>query len=425
MRLKKFDKRYLLMLVIGLVVWLGSYALMFLLDTDHTVDGMTAMVEMGKPLFVKNPLLVLFLVCVLQPVVDEIGYRLWGLNKEITTIICLVFMAALSVNEILMGLLGPVFIMGFFVIWFFVKDPIKRNYYNAILTSACFSLSRVTMFGSFSLGMVLGMTFLFGLGMTLSWIVLNINFVFAVVVHVLTNCFVIIMPLLARNPAVAFTETDFSMRVAPVEAFDDSSQYLPNCDTVDWDRLDSTTTEVCFYGEPAQIYSMLLSKTNTEKDIYYDWQSVNYRFEERIACKVTYSSPRKPNWDMLCEECSQKLPVYMRCPFACDTTKVSLMNIIVVFSDGRRVNINDMDPGDEDLTKICERVENTSRGVNRNRIIEEYDSTNTRRLYCLTKESRLDKRLSSAQMFVDKRNGFTIKFEPVRSVRVVTVRVDY
>lgn len=424
MRLKKFDKRYLLMLVVGLIVWLGSYALMFLLDSDHTVDGITAMVELGKPLFLKHPVLVLIGMCVLLPLINEVGFRLWALGKEVTTIICLIFMAALSVNEVFMGLLGPIFILGFFLIWFFEKDTVRRNYLNAILTSACFALSNVPMFGDFSLGMVLGLSFLFGLGMTLSWIVLNISFWLAVVVHVLSNCLVILLPLVSRYPAIEFVGDDFTSQVSPVEAFEESSRYVVDCDVVDWDEVDSTA-EVCFYGEPAQIYSLLLSKTNKEEDLYYDWQSVNYKFEERIAYKVTYPTPRKLDWEMLCKDGSEKLPIYMRCPIVCDTTKVSLMDIIVVYEDGRRVNINDMDSLDEDLPVVRSRVENTSKSFRSNRIIEEYDSTNTRRMYCLTKESRLDKRLTSAQMLVDKRNGFTIQYEPVRLVRLVTVRVDY
>lgn len=426
MHLKKFNKKYLLMLAIGLVVWLGSYVLMFLLEaSDHTVDGVTAMVELGKPLFLKCPVLVLLLVCLVQPAVDEIGFRLWGLGREFTTIICMVFMAALSVNEIFMGLLGPICIVGFFAIWFFVKEPVKRNYCNAILTSACFSLGHVTMFGGFSLGMVLGMTFLFGLGMTLSWVVLNINFVAAVIVHVLSNCIVLLLPLMLRNPAVSFSEADYTAQVTPVEAFSENSRHVPNCDTVDWDKLDSTTTEVTIYGEPAQIYAMLLSKTNKEDDLYYDWKSVNYKFEERIEYKVTYPTPRRLDWDMLREDCFRSLPAYVKCPIVCDTTKIALMRIIVVYEDGHRVDFNDMDPQDEDRPLVLARVENKRRAMQSNRIVEALDSTNTPKTYCLLRESSLEKHLTSAQMLVDKRNGFSVEYEPVRRVRLVTVRLDY
>lgn len=425
MRLKKFDKRYLLMLVIGLIVWLGSYALMFLLDENLTVDGITAMVRLGKPLFLKRPVLVLIGVCVLLPLIDEVGFRLWALGKDVTTTVGLIFMAALSVNEIFMGLMGPIFILGFFIIWFFEKDTVKRNYLNALLTSACFALSDVPMFGSFSLGMVLGMTFLFGLGMVLSWIVLNIGFWLAVVVHVLSNCLVILLPLISRNPAVEFVGDDFTTRVSPVEAFEESSRHVVDCETFDWDGLDAVSSEVSLYGEPAQIYSFLLSKTSVEKDLYYAWHSVNYRFEERIAYQLTYTTPRKLDWNELCKDCSQRLPVYMRCPLVCDTTKASLMDIIVVYADGRRVSINDLDSLDEELPAIRARVEDAQDRAKGCRIVEEYDSTNTRKMYFLTQEKRPDKRLSSAQLLVDKRNGFSIQYEPVRRVRLVTVRVDY
>ena len=153
---KRYDKRFLPMLWIGLILWIGSMAVMYFLEsTGKSPSGQENLMQMSKGMFHTIPVFTLLLLCFFQPILEELSFRLWGVGKKWSTIVCLVLMSVFVMSEL--KLFGLIFIVAFILVWVFVRNRVAQVWINTIITSLAFSLSHISGFGDFSLGMVLGL----------------------------------------------------------------------------------------------------------------------------------------------------------------------------------------------------------------------------------------------------------------------------
>lgn len=373
MKLKRYDKRFLPMLWIGLALWLGSMAVSYILEmTGNTPEGQETLMGLGKQLFQTVPVFTLLLLCVFQPIFEEFAFRLWTVGKKWTTIVCLVLMAFFVLSEL--KWVGLVFLAAFIVVWLCVKNRVTQVWINSIVSSLAFSLSHISGFGDFSIGMVMGLTDIFGMALVLCWLAININFWFAPLLHVLNNSLAIMLPLVilpdpvnseVKSVVDGEVKESFKTEITPFHALRDNRSLLVGSD--DLSALPTFATEFYLVGEPAQIAMKLAQKADTEAMYYYDWVPRNESFEERVVYRV--SDRVGPEFDFSCLRDSYLSDIsrYLKDTIVADTFEVMLREVWIVYDDGREERLTDSTEnrldvmsGVENLISILEEVNDST-----------------------------------------------------------------
>ena len=350
MRLKRFDKRFLPMLWIGLGLWLGSMAALYILEkAGVNLDQQDNLMQMGKMMFQRMPVFTLLLLCLLQPVFEEVSFRLWGVGKKWATIVCVIFMAVFTVSEC--GLWGIVLIAAFIAVWVGVKDKFVQTWVLAVISSLAFMLCHISGFGSFSLGTVLGLTDILGMALVCCWLTINISFWLSCLLHVLNNSLAIILPMIllsdpvegklsvsmGNNPA----ELAYKTVIEPLNPLADNTELLNGAAKL-W-QLDSSCTEFYLVGEPVEIACQLARQAKeTCADVLFDWVSRNESLEERVILRVTDINPSLfHNKVDLYEHCLYEIDSYLDGTLVLDTSEVMLKEIWLVYNDGREELLTD------------------------------------------------------------------------------------
>ncbi|MBO7577101.1 MAG: hypothetical protein J6T03_06515 [Bacteroidales bacterium] len=351
---KRYDKRLLPMLWIGLILWIGSMAIMYFLEsTGETPSGQERLMQMSKEMFRTIPVFTLLLLCFFQPILEELSFRLWGVGKKWTTIVCLVLMAVFVTSEL--KLVGLIFIVAFILVWVFVRNRVAQVWINTIITSLAFSLSHISGFGDFSLGMVLGLVDIFGLALVLCWLTININFWLAPLLHVLNNSVSILVPMLFVSDPITSSHSitvgpqevcSYQTTVEPFRYFADNKELMSQDGPLGIFPAD--TTGFVIVGEPAQIACRLAARAdssmlnNIEWKYNYDWQSKNAGLEERVVFRVSdYSNP-DGNYDFnnifyngLLNDYIRDVSRLIGDTIVADTTEIMVQEVWVVYDDGR------------------------------------------------------------------------------------------
>lgn len=354
MKLKKFDKRYLPMLWIGLGIWLTAMLVSLIMEwMGCAPDGQESLMEMGKDGFARNPISMVMLLCVLQPIMEEIGFRLWGVGKKKLTILCLIVMALFSISEI--GVLGVIFVAAIVVVMRVVKDPFARNWANTLLSSTAFALCHISGFGGFSLGMVLGLLDIFGMAMVMCWLVLNIGFWASALLHVLNNSLALLLPLIfLPDPVYSEWVVDMpdgqpvtiSTSLTPVHAFADNR----DLDAVSHHTpvYDSSTTEYVLAGEPAQIAMRMLMADHSSYDYHIDWRGKGYSMEERIRYVIRTDRPCELDPGQMLDFFLSDVHAYyeLEDSLTFDTTEVTEKQLWLKYPDGSEVEFSQADVND-------------------------------------------------------------------------------
>ena len=430
MKNKRYDKRFLPMLWIGLVIWLGSMLISLVMEwTGHTPNGQETVFAVGKMFFQRLPVLTLLLFCVFQPILEEFSFRLWGEGKKWTTIVCLVLMACFTVGEI--GLWGLLFVAAMAVAWFGVRDRFIQMWACALISALAFTLCHISGFGGFSVGMVLGLTDIFGFALVLAWLAINFSIWLAALLHVLNNSLALMIPLLFLNDPLTLPcytmqggvkAQDYTLTIEPLKPFADNSSLIANADRL-YD-LDSTTTSFYIVGEPAQIASHLASHVpGAEKYVYTDWLPKDEVLEERVVFRVDNLVPGKLRYDLLLKDYLRLVEEYAGEPLVFDTTEVMLKEAWLVYPDGHEVLF---EQGCEDFAKAEGRIMSGGFGVRGNMLITEYeevdDSTMVPHEYCLERPNPLTDMLGSMDEMMDKVSGFRIEYRDARPATLIVIK---
>lgn len=352
---KHFDKRFLPMLWIGLVLWLGSMAVTYIMEmTGNAPTGQTTLISMGKTIFQQAPIFILLLLCVVQPVFEEFAFRLWTVGKKWTTIVCLVLMAFFVLSE--MKVWGLLFIVAFIVVWLCVKERYMQLWLNAFVTSLAFSLSHISGFGEFGWGLVFGLTDIFGMALVLCWLAININFWLAPLLHVLNNSLAIILPLvLLPDPVTSEVKSTvgdevtkgFKTIIEPVHALRNNGPLIEGSAMLT--GLPDSATDFYMVGEPAQIAMHLAIKADSIGAYYYDWVSRNESLEERVIYRVSDCVGPGFDYAQLRNCYLTDIALYLDDTIVADTVEVMFKEVWLVYDDGREEQLTDMTDDFEDI----------------------------------------------------------------------------
>ncbi len=429
---KLFDKRFLPMLWIGLAFWVGSIAIMYILEwAGVEMAGQDNLFDLGKTMFQRLPVFTLLLFCLLQPILEEMSFRLWGVGKKWTLVLCLVLMAMFGVSSI--GLLGLLFVVGIILVTVLVKDRFVQVWLNAILSSLLFSLCHISGFGNDVLGMTLGLSDIFGMALVCCWLTVNISFWLSCLLHVLNNSLSIILPLLflpdvqTGRIIVSYEDSpnmqELATVIEPVRPFADNSALLAGAATQS--ELAAGAKDFYLVGEPAEIARMIASqRMGIPADVLFDWKAKEESLEERIVLRVNDIKKEVYSCDDLYDHYMSQIACYLDEPLRMDTTEVMLKEIWLVYDDGHEELLTDTCAHFND---VYSRLMSNPYGIRGNEIVmlseEVNDSTVAFHYYCRLNENALQKEVDKMNAAMDKlrHTDYHLDYRDGRKVTYITI----
>lgn len=429
---KLFDKRFLPMLWIGLAFWVGSIAIMYILEwAGVEMAGQDNLFDLGKTMFQRLPVFTLLLFCLLQPILEEMSFRLWGVGKKWTLVLCLVLMAMFGVSSI--GLLGLLFVVGIILVTVLVKDRFVQVWLNAILSSLLFSLCHISGFGNDVLGMTLGLSDIFGMALVCCWLTVNISFWLSCLLHVLNNSLSIILPLLflpdvqTGRIIVSYEDSpnmqELATVIEPLRPFADNSALIAGAAT--WSELAAGAKDFYLVGEPAEIAKMIASqRMGIPADVLFDWKAKDESLEERIVLRVNDIKKEVYSCDDLYDHYMSQIACYLDEPLRMDTTEVMLKEIWLVYDDGHEELLTDTCAHFND---VYSRLMSNPYGIRGNAIVmlseEVNDSTVAFHYYCRLNENALQKEVDKMNAAMDKlrHTDYHLDYRDGRKVTYITI----
>lgn len=429
---KRFDKRFLPMLWIGLAFWVGSIAIMYILEwAGVEMAGQDNLFDLGKTMFQRLPIFTLLLFCLLQPILEEMSFRLWGVGKKWTLVLCLVLMAMFGVSSI--GLLGLLFVVGIILVTVLVKDRFVQVWLNAILSSLLFSLCHISGFGNDVLGMTLGLSDIFGMALVCCWLTVNISFWLSCLLHVLNNSLSIILPLLflpdvqTGRIIVSYEDSpnmqELATVIEPLRPFADNSALIAGAATQS--ELAMGAKDFYLVGEPAEIASMIASqRMGIPADVLFDWKAKEESLEERIVLRVNDIKKEVYSCDDLYDHYMSQIACYLDEPLRMDTTEVMLKEIWLVYDDGHEELLTDSCAHFND---VFSRLTTNPYGIRGNEIVmlseEVNDSTVAFHYYCRLNENALQKEVDKMNAAMDKLKhiDYHLDYRDGRKVTYITI----
>ena len=429
---KLFDKRFLPMLWIGLAFWVGSIAIMYILEwAGVEMAGQDNLFDLGKTMFQRLPVFTLLLFCLLQPILEEMSFRLWGVGKKWTLVLCLVLMAMFGVSSI--GLLGLLFVVGIILVTVLVKDRFVQVWLNAILSSLLFSLCHISGFGNDVLGMTLGLSDIFGMALVCCWLTVNISFWLSCLLHVLNNSLSIILPLLflpdvqTGRIIVSYEDSpnmqELATVIEPLRPFADNSALIAGAAT--WSELAAGAKDFYLVGEPAEIAKMIASqRMGIPADVLFDWKAKDESLEERIVLRVNDIKKEVYSCDDLYDHYMSQIACYLDEPLRMDTTEVMLKEIWLVYDDGHEELLTDTCAHFND---VYSRLMSNPYGIRGNAIVmlseEVNDSTVAFHYYCRLNENALQKEVDKMNAAMDKLKhvDYHLDYRDGRKVTYITI----
>lgn len=429
---KRFDKRFLPMLWIGLAFWVGSIAIMYILEwAGVEMAGQDNLFDLGKTMFQRLPIFTLLLFCLLQPILEEMSFRLWGVGKKWTLVLCLVLMAMFGVSSI--GLLGLLFVVGIILVTVLVKDRFVQVWLNAILSSLLFSLCHISGFGNDVLGMTLGLSDIFGMALVCCWLTVNISFWLSCLLHVLNNSLSIILPLLflpdvqTGRIIVSYEDSpnmqELATVIEPLRPFADNSALLAGAAT--WSELAAGAKDFYLVGEPAEIAKMIASqRMGIPADVLFDWKAKEESLEERIVLRVNDIKKEVYSCDDLYDHYMSQIACYLDEPLRMDTTEVMLKEIWLVYDDGHEELLTDTCAHFND---VFSRLSTNPYGIRGHVVVmlseEVNDSTVAFHYYCRLNENALQKEVDKMNAAMDKLKhvDYHLDYRDGRKVTYITI----
>ncbi len=429
---KRFDKRFLPMLWIGLAFWVGSIAIMYILEwAGVEMAGQDNLFDLGKTMFQRLPVFTLLLFCLLQPILEEMSFRLWGVGKKWTLVLCLVLMAMFGVSSI--GLLGLLFVVGIILVTVLVKDRFVQVWLNAILSSLLFSLCHISGFGNDVLGMTLGLSDIFGMALVCCWLTVNISFWLSCLLHVLNNSLSIILPLLflpdvqTGRIIVSYEDSpnmqELATVIEPLRPFADNSALLAGA--ASQSELAAGAKDFYLVGEPAEIARMIASqRMGIPADVLFDWKAKEESLEERIVLRVNDIKKEVYSCDDLYDHYMSQIACYLDEPLRMDTTEVMLKEIWLVYDDGHEELLTDTCAHFND---VYSRLSTNPYGIRGNEIVmlseEVNDSTVAFHYYCRLNENALQKEVDKMNAAMDKlrHTDYHLDYRDGRKVTYITI----
>lgn len=359
-RLKKYDKRFLPMLWIGIVIWTLSAIASYLMAGNASESSQTSLMEIAKAAYQQLPIFTLILLCVLGPVLEEFSFRLWGIGKTWAVMLCLILMILFCTGELGWWTLLLVGLFLFF--WLTLKNRLVQQWLLAIISSVAFTLCHISGFGTFGVDMIIGLSNIFGLALVLCWLTINFSFFWACLLHTANNAVAIILPLLLTPQPATNTHTTNNGAVITTQI----CSAVREADMPNDSSNTSTATFFCPAQEPSQLATNLINDIRhtlgTENsEPYYCWISRHESIEDRICYQVKWNRSDSVNTANILECYIKDYEAYSGNALTYDTTMAELMEINLLYTkDSSILNINDSTVPSQDIYITESRMGNSN-----------------------------------------------------------------
>lgn len=205
---RKFSHNVILW--IGLVLWIGAaVARIINVLCGGASLGQDVMMEALKD--TASIIVIILLIGVVMPIVEEFLFRFWIKSKrEVTSLLLFLVLGGYVAISTYWWLGLAAFALCTMPYLLLKKNTNTRTVFLMCATSATFALAHITSFSSVQLDGWLCMAELCGLGLVACWLVYNIGFWWACLLHILNNAAALMLMLLVPTaPAYAATASDF------------------------------------------------------------------------------------------------------------------------------------------------------------------------------------------------------------------------
>lgn len=426
MKCKRFDKRLWPMFWLGLAIWLGMILVMLFMEmaSGDSSSAQGVLMDAAKSMFQGMPIFTLLLLCLIQPIIEEFSFRLWGVGKLWTMIVCVILMSIFAFSE--MGLWAVLFIGGFIAEWILDKKDLRRKWLLTLISSACFALCHVSGFGAFSLSMVLGLIEIFGMAILMCWLTLNLSIWFSALLHVLNNSLSILLPMLFVPDPVSMElasasdpggEVKICMEPLRPMAFAENKKLANTAGEYFLQKIDTNCTDFQLMGEPAEIASWL-AWSLAPQYTYFEFEGAGESLEERVLFKWHAENHQMPDLQQIFDHFPALVKSYNENLLIFDTAEVMLKDAYLVYKDGHEEYF---DYGCEDYTAACPLV--TTAGY---RIVNEFewgvDSTLDSHVYCLPVPNPLVEQMKGYEKYFNLLLPFRIEYRDARKATLITIK---
>ena len=198
----------------GLGITIVSIALLFIPGLD---DGQDPVGDLMYNLLGKGFWLLLLIVGIIMPVLEECTFRLWGNGKMATGIISSVLMSGfMLLYGWWAGLISLVATLG---VTFLIKDRNRRLLAMMLLSSVLFMMAHTANYGGHFASTALALVEKFGFALLASYLVINHNLLWSICLHVANNslaCLAIYIGLATISPTTFSEEGKYDMTIRPL-----------------------------------------------------------------------------------------------------------------------------------------------------------------------------------------------------------------
>lgn len=137
---------------------------------------------------------------IIGPVYEEFAFRLWGNGKLWTGILSTILMAVVTYIYLRWWWFSLLVIMcGAFIIYYFRNDKKKKLFYLMLLSSAAFAIAHKGNYSGDWFKVFIDVFHKFGMGLLASYLVINYNLFWAMVLHAANNSILAILFFFAFN----------------------------------------------------------------------------------------------------------------------------------------------------------------------------------------------------------------------------------
>lgn len=276
----------------GIIFWLGAIAARIVLShygyEPSGQDVLQNILEDYKDVikeFVSPFIIFIALLGILVPILEEFLFRYWIKSKKQPLTLALFTAMGCYVAVCTFWWLGVGGVLVSLLLYYLFKDnPHTKTLALMFATSLLFALAHITGFSELNADSALIIIELFGLALVACWLVYNLNFWWACLLHVANNIFALLMILLSPV-TLLYTPTEINFEKPLYSAsLRPGSGSLMGCEYIN----DST---LVIKGPLPKIALLLVEKFNP------DVISGTYSPKEFFKKGADYNYKREPHWN--------------------------------------------------------------------------------------------------------------------------------
>lgn len=225
-----------LLLKISIALYVGSLAVLTCLQVfnyEQNQDLLLSVID--KLIYYTSSIVVLIIVSVLLPIIEEFAFRFWGMKKKYASIISLLLISVyISLTGNIILAISAFIVLG--ILFFIVKE---NELLLIITTSIIFSILHIDGFSSVNIKTILSLINIFSFAVILCCVTIKYHFILAVVIHIINNLTAISPQITSakikednfmyyRNIQSMFSTNDYSVSLKPITDENDYTEQLYN-----------------------------------------------------------------------------------------------------------------------------------------------------------------------------------------------------